>query len=1167
MRQIISKAILVFIVLALALYAMVPPEKKLKLGKDLRGGATLIYQVKLRPDENPSEVLPKVIEVLKQRVDPNGLAEISMVAQGRDRIEITMPLPGPEVKAAGEAFERELSKLDRLAISDRDLEFALRAEGAERQKQLESLAKGDAARLALLTDLAAARDNARAKNEEYKAAVKAGEKPEVLSRLVEAAGLAADEADKKKAEVLRGSLTSAEVRRVLQLPDERQRLQGQGDQFVEIPSPREKNVERLKAEHPGAKAPLEDVLRAFSTYNEARKGKGINDPQDLVRQLRGAGVLNFRITVGTDFDPATVAQLRQQLKERGPKAVRSTDVHWYKVNQIKNWYDSVDALQRLEANPMAFFQSRGYIAGEYEGEYYILCWDTRQTRLTQDEGTWSVERAYEGRDRVGRPSIAFEMDARGGVLLGELTSRNVQKQMAVIFDDEVYTAPTLQSAISRNGEISGNFSQEEIDYIKRVLNAGALQAKLSPEPISTSSVGPDLGADNLEKGMKSGIVAFSIVAAFMVVYYFGCGVIAVLALACTGVLILGAMALNKAAFTMPGIAGVVLTFGQAVDANVLIYERMREELKRGHDMKTAVRVGFQRAMPSIVDANVSHLIICIVLYQLGTQEIRGFAITLGIGVVATLFSAIVVSRLMFDALVEMGHWRKTTMLPIVVPFLQRMLEPRINWIGLRPVFLTASAIVMAIALGLVYVRGSETFDTEFRGGTQVTLELRRDPAAEGGRFTMTRRAVEERIREIKGDPRDLELTMVKDAEVLPINPRNDGVTSDKFKIKCTATDPKVVLSAVRNAFKDEIDSEPELSFKGSDFTKLEGAPVYRIAGDRLGEVIGSMGGDEDVRRFQGGVAIVLEDIRPPISLSDLTDRITRERRDAQFSDTLERQWEVRVLKGSPDAVQSAVVLTLDPSLTFLDNESIFDRNVALREWMLVQEATLHAKSFASVESFSAAVAGTFARKAITATAVSLLLLICYIWVRYGTLRWSLAAVLPLVHDIIALLGLLALSQILHVYPATQGPALSLGILPFRIDLNMVAALLMIIGFSLNDKVIILDRIRENRGREKYATGRVINDSINQTISRTLITSGTTLITTIILYLFGGEGVRGFAYAFTLGVIIGTYSSIAIAAPLVWSRRTERRIGGVGGAGGAGGLMSVPAQGVPALSEA
>ena len=142
---------------------------------------------------------------------------------------------------------------------------------------------------------------------------------------------------------------------------------------------------------------------------------------------------------------------------------------------------------------------------------------------------------------------------------------------------------------------------------------------------------PELGADNLEKGLRTGVIAFSIVGAFMVVYYFSCGIIAVIALACTGVFILGAMALNKAAFTMPGIAGVVLTFGQAVDANVLIYERMREELKRGDDMRSAVRIGFQRARPAIVDANVSHLIICFVLYNFGTQEIRGFAIVLTLG--------------------------------------------------------------------------------------------------------------------------------------------------------------------------------------------------------------------------------------------------------------------------------------------------------------------------------------------------------------------------------------------------------------------------------------------------------------------------------------------------------------------------------------------------------
>jgi len=1166
MRQIISKAILVLVVMCVAFYAMYPPAQQLKLGKDLRGGATLIYQVKLRADENPDEVMPKVIEVLKNRVDPNGLAEISMVVQGRDRIEITMPLPGPEARAAADAFNKEVEKLDQFSISERDLEFALRAEGNDRQGQLRSLARGDENRLALLAGVAVARDFAREKEAEYRAAEKAGAPAEELAHLVEVAGAASDAADTKKAEVLRASLSGAEVRRVLQFSDERQRLEDGTGVFVEFPSPREKAIERLRTEHPGAREQLDAVLAAFEVYSTARKGKGINDPQDLVRQLRGAGVLNFRITVKPEYDPALVTTLRQQLKDRGPRAVRSTDAKWYKVNQIKNWYSSVEELKHLEANPIGFFLARGYVAGEYEGEIYILCWDTRQARLTQDEGTWSVARAYEGRDTVGRPSIAFEMDPRGGVLLGELTGRNVKSQMAVIFDDEVYTAPTLQSQISRNGEISGNFSQEEIDYIKRVLNAGALQAKLSPEPISTSSVGPELGADNLDKGLRTGIIAFAIVGAFMVVYYFGCGLIAVFALACTGVLILGAMALNKAAFTMPGIAGVVLTFGQAVDANVLIYERMREELKRGHDMKSAVRVGFQRAMPAIVDANVSHLIICIVLYQLGTQEIKGFAIVLGVGVVATLFSAIVISRVIFDALVEFGHWRRASMLPMVLPGLQRMLEPRINWIGLRPVFLTVSAIAMVVALGLVYSRGSDTFDTEFRGGTQVTLELKRDASADGGRYTMTRRDVEERVRTIKGDPGDAELAMVRDSEILPINPRRDGVTSDKFKIKSTATDPAVVLSAVRGAFADVIDVEPELSYKGSEFAKFDGAPVFRVTADRLGEVVGGAGGDEDIRRFRGGVAIVLEGITPPLSRASLADRIARERRDEQFSDTLERVTDVRILDGTPDAMKSAVVLVMDPTLTFLDDETVFDGNVAQREWDLVREATLHAKSFASVESFSAAIAGTFKRKALTATAVSLLLLIAYIWVRYGTLRWSLAAVLPLVHDIVALLGLLALSQMLNLSPSTQGIALSLGILPFRIDLNMVAALLMIIGFSLNDKVIILDRIRENRGREKYATGQVINDSVNQTISRTLITSGTTLLSTLILYFFGGEGVRGFAYAFTMGVFIGTYSSIALAAPLVWSRRTDRLIGS-GRKSAVSSASPPPLSGMAALSEA
>ncbi len=1138
MGKIYLKIALVIAVMILMVSSIFPTAQKLKLGKDLAGGATLLYSVTIKPGENGAEVLQKTIEVLKNRVDPNGLSEISFVAQGRDRIEISMPLPGPEVKALRREFGAVLATLGKTALRESSIDDAVRLPGAQRDTEISSLVNGDAQLIGKFKAAADKYDAAQVARAEYDAAKLAGSDKTALDALVSKTAELEASYDESRAAVAKSVLTSTEVQRVLQLSDDsRALLDEQTGEKISVKSPRAKAIERLKAEHPDSVEALDRVLASYGKYASSRKV--MDDPADLVKQLRGAGVLNFRIGVKPGWDPTEVQRLRQQLAERGPKNVKSTDVRWFKVNQIRNWYNNTEQLKALDADPVGFLASRGHVGAEYDGEYYILCFDTRSTRLTEEDGDWSVASAHDSRDQVGRPSIAFEMDPRGAVLLGNLTRDHIGDQMAVLLDDEVYTAPTLQGNISKTGQITGDFPPDEIRYIVRVLGAGSLQAKLSPEPISTNFVGPELGKDNLDKGLQTGLVAFAVVSAFMVVYYFSCGLVAVIALMFTGMVILGAMALNKAAFTLPGIAGIVLTFGQAVDANVLIYERMREELKRGHDMKTAVRMGFQRAMPSIVDANVAHLIICIVLNTLGTQEIRGFAITLGIGVVATLFTAIVVSRLIFDLLVGYGHWTKASMLPIAVPALQRVLEPRIDWLKLRPIFITASIVTMVVSLGLVINRGQEAFDTEFRGGTQVTLELGKDAA--GKAKTLTRQEVEDRLRGLEVPKTGgVAIAQLKTAEVLPINPEQDGVTSDKFKIKTIALDSKAVLSSVRSAFADVVEAEPELTYKGSDAEDLAGAPLFRVIGPLLSESVGAAGKSENVKKYQGGIAILLENITPPVSIDSLTSRLQRERLTSVFSDTLERVREVRVLSGTNEAVTTAVVLVNDPEQSFYDNDQIFDRNVALREWKLSREATIHAASFASSESFSPAVADTFKIKAFQSVVVSMSLLILYIWIRYGTIRWSLAATLPLVHDIIVLLGLLALAQVVYDAEATKAFAGVIGLLPFKIDLNMVAALLMIAGFSLNDKVIILDRIRENRGRSPYATGQIVNDSINQTISRTLITSGTTLITTVILYVFGGEGVRGFAYAFTLGVLIGTYSSIAVAAPLVWSRKLDAK---------------------------
>ncbi|MBZ0173505.1 MAG: protein translocase subunit SecD, partial [Phycisphaerales bacterium] len=511
----------------------------------------------------------------------------------------------------------------------------------------------------------------------------------------------------------------------------------------------------------------------------------LDDPEDLKRLISAAGVPGFRIVIdpqsaATQNTHPEEARLRAELLERGPGNVRSRDARWCKINDITTFPagpDTIEQLNAMEQNPSAFFDMRGYVCERYDGEYYVLCWDTRGMRLTRAEGEWRIANAFQSVDDVGRPAIGFEMDPRGAAKLGEMTGPNVGNKMAVMLDEELYTAPVLNANISRSGIIEGDFTTKQINYIIQVMTAGSLSANLSAEPISQNTIAPQFGADNLRAGRTAGLWALGIVSAFMVFYYFAFGVVAVISLLFNAILILGAMSLARAAFTLPGIAGVILTFGMAVDANVLIYERVREELRGGLDLRAAVKVGYQKALSSIVDGNVTNLIVTFVLANLGTQEIKGFAITLGIGVVATLFSALIVSRIVLALAIDVGKVKKLRMLPMAAPAVERLLEPKINWMGLRYVFLVMSMIGVGTGLGMVYFQGERMLDTEFRGGTQVEFVLRDATDAErasgvgvnaDGRLTMTRADVEERVHEIAEELEETDpLRPLRNAQIIP----------------------------------------------------------------------------------------------------------------------------------------------------------------------------------------------------------------------------------------------------------------------------------------------------------------------------------------------------------------------------------------------------------------
>ncbi len=1135
MNTIVRNLILTLAALVLFTYAAYPPKEKLKLGKDLRGGVSLVYAVQINSNEDSKATLSKMIEVIHDRLDPDGLMEISISAQGRDRLEITMPLPGPEVKQLKARFDDELAKLSKSAISETALDAAMRASGAEREARLTELAGGDEGRLKLLQSAATAADTMAARRAAYQEAETSGAPDADKMKLLTEATDADTAYEQARAAVLRTSVPAEELRRALRLAAAKPRLYDSSTkQSKEFPSPRETALERIRAEHPEAKDKINTVVSAYEAYAEHRKT--LDDPQDLVRMLKGAGVLNFRITVDPGYNPSEEIDLRRDLRERGPRGVRSTDKHWYKLNSIDKWHDNeLSKAEEMSRDPQGFFSRMGYIVDTYDGEYYMLCWDTRGTRLTQNEGNWGVERAYEGMDQLGKPAIHFEMNPRGAVLLGDLTKEHVQSKMAVLLDDQVYTAPTLQSAISRSGQITGNFSPEERSYVIRVLSAGSLQSKLSPEPISTSILGPDLGADNLRLGFQAGGFALIVVSAFMIFYYFTCGIVAVVGLIVNSIMILGAMALAQAAFTMPGIAGVILTFGQAVDANVLIYERMREELLRGADLKTALRLGFSRAFSPIMDGNISNLIICVVLYYLGTPEIRGFAVTLGIGVVTTLFSALVVSRLILDVLVHKLGWKHMSQLPMKFPAVQRLLTPNIDWMKHRHTFLGILIVFLVAAGAVVVQRGTRILGTEFRGGAEVELQFKVDES--GKQVTLKRAEVHQRLVDVAAAaPAGDDLKKLGQAEVLPVNPEADGVTASRFRIRLGPANEKIILAGISNKFADVTGSGGAMAFLGAGSTEWKGH-AYPILSRTLGENIDRPEVRQEVAAYLGGAAVVMQDLEPAPTRDALLTRLDRMRQQPEYADLLSRTRELRVLEGDDNAVKAAVLLVRDDSVNAFDSTERWENEIASREWRLVNDALTRQTQMASVQTFSPTIAASFAAKGVMTIVISLAMLTIYVWIRFGSPRWAIAATVPLFADVIGIAGLIGLAEVLYESPVTGDTARALGLLPFKFDLAQIAALLTIVGYSLNDKIIILDRIRENKGRLPYASYAMVNDSINHTLSRTLITAGTHLFTTVVLYIYGGEGVRGFAFAFNLGVVLGTYTSI-VSSPLVWSHRLD-----------------------------
>ena len=684
MQNLLWKLILIAILLIGCVFAITPPEKKIRLGRDLSGGVSLIYSVRMDDDVDKQAVLSQTIEVLKERVNPEGVLDIQMTPLGTDRIEVVMPLPSAEVK--------ELASIYRGYFDDLLAGAQIRA-GSLDQSLADGTASsvfgGESVRGEMVADLQLLFDELATATELLDATPQDGE----LEQRV--ADLEIDFEDMRD-ELLAMSLDRNDVVQLLQLSrlgdpirDSNRRVirDESTDEVLRGISPRNVAQVELEAAYPHLATEISQLVQSYDEFQDKRAG--FDDPEDLIRMLRGAGVLHFRIAVQPGkTETIDVATLRAQLAEVGPDNTDSPNARWYPINSLEQWYETPEQLSIMLANPQLFFGSRlsPLEAASYNSKIYLLLYTDDSRSMTHRSGNkWSVTSAFQTSDTFGRPAVAFRLDSQGGAFMGRLTGPHVGEPMAIVLDGQVYTAPNLQSQINARGTITGNYSQDEIQYLLRVLAAGSLEARLSHDPIAVNIIGPTIGLDNLNRGLSA--LGWSIIAVmcFMIFYYMLAGFVASFALLANGLLIFGIMSLIDGTFTLPGLAGVVLTMGMAVDANVLIYERIREELEGGaRDLREAIREGYNKVFSTIIDANLTNLIVCFVLYRTSTTEVKGFAVTLSIGIIATLFTSLIVTRIIFEVYTNVLGRRKLAMLPTVIPAIARILHPSIDWISMAP---------------------------------------------------------------------------------------------------------------------------------------------------------------------------------------------------------------------------------------------------------------------------------------------------------------------------------------------------------------------------------------------------------------------------------------------------------------------------------------------------
>ncbi len=1081
-----GRVVLILFVLAVALWAIFPTgnlwRPNLKPGIDMAGGTSLLYQIKEPEGGTPAgeNLAIKVMDALKKRVDPQGVRNLIWRPLGNTQLEIQMPNTGRagEGRAAQDAYLKAQQALNDTNVPPQAVLTAVTTlAGDARREALDRLAGGSDQRSTLFGALASVHDQIQ----QAKAAKDFKKQAD-----------AEQQYDK-----LRGQLDALNL-----YPSELELALDAGART------RSAKIDALKVQYAGWTArvnAIDGFVKGYDAY-QLVKDK-IDSAAELKRLLRGSGVLEFHILVtGADLQSAVSQAMVQRLKARGPASQSGDTMRWYQVDRPEEF--------------------KGQSTQTYNDKQWVLAWDSADKSMKHGPGQpkWGLQNAYATTTEKGfaaQRAVGFEFDPVGANLFGTLTTNNTHEPLAIMLDNKVISAPNINEPITGGrGTISGGgsagFNEDELNYLVKTLSAGSLPAQLADEPIREQTIGPTLGHDNLIRGLVACVAGLAAVGLFMILYYHLSGVVATVALVMNIILTVGVMAMLDATFTLPSIAGLVLTMGVAVDANVLIFERLREEMARGLSLRMAIRNAYDRAFSAIIDSNITTLITCGVLYWFGTEEVKGFGLTLGLGLIASLFTALYVTKTIFMIWIDRFGLKRLGSLPQAWPALGRLLHPNIDWMSKVWYFIGVSATIAVlgmIALVVKFQQG-QTLDIEFSSGTSVQFELN---------HPMDRAAVQKLI---DSQPVALPAAMVGAV----------GNEDLEYSVVTPNASASEVRTAIVSAMGDRLKLERGSSFVGAgekDVEKVIGQQILPITDTQMA-IDGFT--PRGVLGNQGGAAIVLRNIEPALSAEQIRTRVQRQMLQPLPDGTQLPFRDVRV--ESPDGPTTpthfAILLVSDPNLRYDADESKWRDALVAPLWTVVNEAINNPPTLQRVTTFNASVAGEMRSTALMSMSFSILAIMAYIWLRFGNLRYGAATVVAMLHDTLMVLGFIGLSH--YLGQTTIGSWLLIE--PFRINMTLVAAILTVMGYSMVDTIVVFDRIRENRGKFGYLSRTIINDSINQTISRTLLTAGTTLLTVFVMYVAGGPAIHGFTFVLLIGILVGTYSSIAIASPILLMGQSE-----------------------------